>query len=292
MAIDEATRRSLELTEGQGGQRAGSLLAAIDKTVSPGGGRMLRGWISAPLLTPDAIAARQDVVSFFLAHHGLRDDTRDLLKKAPDLARAMGRVSLDRGAPSDLGAIREALRVAQEARDLLATAGSLPSLLSSWSWPMRKELNALYTEYQQALRDELPTRRIDGGYIAPGYDDELDRAIDLQTGAKRLFAEIEARYRTTTEIKTLRIKHDKALGYCVEVGKAAAELLTKIDGFTQRRTLTSAVRFTTDELEALNQDVVEAEGVAMARENALFDDLVTQAKALGDDLLTLADDMA
>ncbi|MEM7739717.1 MAG: DNA mismatch repair protein MutS [Pseudomonadota bacterium] len=292
MAIDEATRRSLELTEGQGGQRTGSLLAAIDKTVSAGGGRLLRGWIAAPLLEPDAIGARHDVLSFFLANHALRDDVRALLKKAPDLARAMGRVSLDRGAPSDLGAIREALGVANKARSLLDQAGPLPPLLASWSEAMPEDLNKLYGEYTAALADELPTRRIDGGFIAPGYDAELDRATELQTGAKRLFAETEARYRTKTEIKTLRIKHDKALGYCVEVGKAAAEVLSKIEGFSQRRTLTSAVRFTTGELDALNQDVVEAEGIAMARENALFEALVAQATSVRDDLLQLSDDMA
>ncbi|MEM6746428.1 MAG: DNA mismatch repair protein MutS [Pseudomonadota bacterium] len=292
MAIDEATRRSLELTEGQGGQRTGSLLATIDKTVSAGGGRLLRSWIAAPLLRPDAIAARQDVVAFFLASHALREETRDLLKKAPDLARALGRVSLDRGAPSDLGAIREALGAGEAMRAALAAASPLPELIGPWAEVVDPGLHALLTEYRQALKDELPTRRVDGGFIASGYDEDLDRALELQTGAKRLFAEIEARYRAETAIKTLRVKHDKALGYCVEVGKAAAETLTKIDGFTQRRTLTSAVRFTTDELEALNQDVVEAEGAAMARENALFDALVDQAKAVRDELLALADSIA
>jgi len=292
MAIDEATRRSLELTEGQGGSRAGSLLATIDKTVSAGGGRLLRSWIAAPLLQPEAIAARQDVVSFFLAGHALRDETRSILKKAPDLARALGRVSLDRGAPSDLGAIREALRAGDALRAALGVAAPLPALIRGWSVVLDPALQDLLAEYSAALKDELPTRRTDGGFIAPGYDADLDRAIELQTGAKRLFAEIEARYRAETDIKTLRVKHDKALGYCVEVGKAAAEALTKIDGFTQRRTLTSAVRFTTVELEALNQDAVEAEGAAMVRENALFDALVAQAKAARDGLLALADDIA
>ncbi|MEO1658881.1 MAG: DNA mismatch repair protein MutS [Pseudomonadota bacterium] len=292
MAIDEATRRSLELTEGQGGQRSGSLLATIDKTVSAGGGRLLRSWIAAPLLLPEAIAARQDVVSFFLAGHALRDDVRRVLKKAPDLARALGRVSLDRGAPSDLGAVREALAAGEELRALLAPAAPLPHRIAPWGESAAPELGAILAEYRRALKEELPTRRVDGGFIAQGYDDALDRAIELQTGAKRLFAEIEARYRSETEIKTLRVKHDKALGYCVEVGKAAAETLTKIDGFTQRRTLTSAVRFTTEELEALNQDVVEAEGAAMARESALFEALVAQAKEARDALLALADDIA
>ncbi|MEM9810996.1 MAG: DNA mismatch repair protein MutS [Pseudomonadota bacterium] len=293
MAIDEATRRSLELTEGQGGGRQGSLLHAIDRTVSAGGGRLLRSWIAAPLVDHGTIRQRQDGVGFLLTDHGLREQIRSILRSVPDLARALGRIGLDRGAPSDLGAVRSALVMADALRAELSGAHPLPKVLSTpWQGQVDPALTRLRITLEKALAEELPTRKGEGGFIAPGYDSELDRARELQTGAKRIIADLETRYKEQAEIKTLRIKHDKALGYCVEVGKAAAETLIKFEAFTQRRTLTAAVRFTTEDLEALNQDILDAEATAKMREAALLTELVASVMAVREALLALADSTA
>ena len=293
MAIDEATRRSLELTEGQGGGRQGSLLSAIDRTVSAGGRRLLRSFISAPLLDPARIRDRHDAAECLIADYPLRADIRAELKTTPDLARVISRIALDRGSPADLGAVHRALAGARAVRASIDAAGEVPRLLRGEDVAAHAEaLVQLETELSRALASDLPARRGDGGFIAEGYDDALDRARRLRSGAKREIAELEARYRHQTGLKTLRIKHDKTLGYCVEIGRNLADDLAARDGFTQRRALTNAVRFTTEELAALNRDVLEAEHRAEAREKELFAALSQRIISMSDPLVTLADDLA
>ncbi|GGY53368.1 DNA mismatch repair protein MutS [Parvularcula lutaonensis] len=290
MAIDEATRRSLELTESQSGGRRGSLLHAIDRTVSAGGGRLMRSWVAAPLLDAGLIRTRQDGVGFLVSDSFLRDDLRAELKRMPDLARAVSRIALDRGAPSDLGLVARALAAGEALGYRLGAAGPLPEVFGDVQLP--SSLSELRNLLDRALAEELPQRKGDGGFIRQGFDADLDRSRELQSGARQLIAGLEARYREDTGIKGLRVKHDKALGYCAEVGKAQAEKLSGHDLFTQRRTLTTAARFTTEELDALNRDIMEAESAVATREAQLFRELTDAISVRREALLDLADRMA
>ncbi|NRA29796.1 MAG: DNA mismatch repair protein MutS [Parvularculaceae bacterium] len=289
MAIDEATRRSLELTEGPDGGRKGSLLAAIDRTVSAGGGRLLRAFLAGPLLALGAIKQRQDGTEYLLTEPILRDGVRAQLKTSPDVARVISRLALDRGSPADLGAVRDGLAVAQQLQTVLMTHPGRPLLLQH---QLPEDLLSLGEVLQEALGEELSSRKGDGGFIAIGFDADLDRARSLRSGAKQEIAEREAHYRETTGLKTLRIKLDKTLGYCVEIGRNHADALAACDGFVQRRSLTNAVRFATQDLEQLNRDVMEAEHLAAAREQALFRKLCDQVLAHKEAVLDLADDLA
>ncbi|NNU16964.1 DNA mismatch repair protein MutS [Parvularcula sp. ZS-1/3] len=290
MAIDEATRKSLELTETQGGARKGSLLHAVDRTVSAGGGRLLRAWLTAPLLDPEAIRMRHDGVQFLHTDPLLREALRREMKSAPDLARALGRIGLGRGAPSDLGLVAGSLAAAQLLAGTLAAAGPLPHAFGTAALPV--ELAALSALLTRALSESLSARRGDGGFIALGFDESLDRARELASGAKQTIAALEMRYREETGIKGLRLKLDKAIGYCAEVGKAQAEKLAGHDGFTQRRTLTSAARFATVELDELNREIIAAEAAVEAREGELFEELTASVLAEREPLLDCADWLA
>ncbi|MEM1381268.1 MAG: DNA mismatch repair protein MutS [Pseudomonadota bacterium] len=293
MAIDEATRRSLELTETQSGSRRGSLLATIDRTVTAGGGRLLHQFLAAPLRDVDAISARQSGTAFLLSDHQLRDDVRRALKASPDLARAISRIALDRGSPADLGAVRTSLQAARAVDALLDKAAPLPDILRSQLEDGTKQsIDKLQQNLSSALVLELPSRRGEGGFVAEGYDAELDRARTLRSGAKQEIAAREARYREETGLKTLRIKLDKALGYCVEIGQNHADALAAQPGFIQRRSLTNAVRFVTEDLESLNREVLEAEHRAEARENEIFRQLNKEVLDRRDLLLTIADTLA
>jgi len=293
MAIDEATRRSLELTEGPDGGRKGSLLASIDKTVSAGGGRMLRSYLASPLLDLQAIKARHDGTEYLLAEHALREDLSLTLKAAPDLARVLSRVALERGTPADLGAIRDALAASSEIDAHFSPHDARPSLLkTSVTGEILAQLAELSNLLAAALGPDLPPRRGDGGFIAEGFDAELDRVRNLRSGAKQEIAEREAKYRESTGLKTLRVKLDKTLGYCVEIGRNHADALAAVEGFVQRRSLTNAVRFATDDLETLNRDVMEAEHLTETREQALFRRLCDGVLAVKEALLEQADFLA
>jgi DNA mismatch repair protein MutS len=293
MLIDEATRRSLEITEGQNGGRKGSLLAAVSRTVTAAGGRRLMAWLSAPLLDPEEISARHDGVEALLLDHRLREALRDRLKGAPDLARAISRLALDRGSPADLGAVRDAVEAGLSVAQLLGREEPLPPILAMKADVFTGgEAEALGHRLATALGEDLPARRGEGGFVRAGFDPELDRARSLRTNGREVLASQESRYRDDTGLKTLRIKHDKTLGYCVEIGKAHADRLAACEGFTQRRTLTSGARFMTEELGRLNREILAAEGLIEERERAVFDTLCAAVKALAAPLAEIADALA
>ncbi|MEE4213192.1 MAG: DNA mismatch repair protein MutS, partial [Parvularcula sp.] len=293
MMIDEATRRSLEIVEAQGGGRRGTLFAAMNRTVTAAGSRRLMAWLSAPLLDPDEIRERQDGVEALLLSRPLRRQLREHLKTAPDLARACSRLALERGSPADLGAVRDALRSARHCGEALLSAEALPPLLQA-QVPILSDETArgLEDELTAALGDHLPMRRGEGGFVADGYDPQLDRARALRRDGKTILVEHEARYREATGLKTLRVKYDKTLGYCVEISKAHAEKLAAIDGFVQRRTLTGGARFMTEELSVLNKDILAAEGLIEEREREVFSALTGQVAAGGKVLADAAESLA
>jgi len=281
MAIDAATLASLEITATQTGDRKGSLLWAIDRTVTGPGARLLAGRITSPLTDVDAINARLDAVQFFERASPLRDRVRDALKSAPDMARAQTRLGFERGGPRDLSAIREGLATA---RDLAATMRDSDTEAPKALTPSLVALedsggegfSALLTELKAALKESPPMLARDGGFIARGYDAALDNVVTLRDESRRVMAELETRYRDLTGLKSLKIKHNNVLGFFVEAPAARGDILTAPphdDMFIHRQTLASAVRFTTGELADLDAKVTRARDEALARELALFEKL-------------------
>jgi DNA mismatch repair protein MutS len=294
MEIDAATRRNLELLRSLSGERQGSLLATIDRTRTGAGARLLAAWLAAPLTAPKDIAARQDMIAFFVADERLRESLRERLKRVPDLERALSRLTLGRGGPRDLAAIRDALAEAAELRALLERPPQLtppPAGLAG----VRRDLGhhvELVDRLARALAADLPLLSRDGGFIAPSYSPELDELRTLRDAGRRLIVELEGRYRGETGISSLKIRHNNVLGYYVEATSTHADKLLKDTAFIHRQTMASAMRFTTVALGDLEQRIASAADKSLALELAMFDDLVGEVTARADALALAAQALA
>nr|WP_049766723.1 DNA mismatch repair protein MutS [Rhodospirillum centenum] len=294
MEIDPATRRNLELTRTLAGERKGSLLAAIDRTVSGAGARLLAAWLGAPLTVPAEIERRLDMVAFFAGEEFLRAGLRGLLRQTPDVERSLSRLTLGRGSPRDLAAVREALGAAAELRGRLLAGGltPLPAGLAEAAAGLDGPGHApLARRLAEALGPELPLLARDGGFIARGYSATLDELVGLRDDSRRHIAGLQARYAERTGIASLKIRHNNVLGYYIETTPTHADKLMQganRETFIHRQTLANAVRFTTVELSELERKVSEAGERALALELELFEELVRAVAAEADAIATTA----
>ena len=297
MEIDAATRRNLELSRALSGDRQGSLLTTIDRSVTGAGARAIAAWLAAPLTDPAAIGARHDMVGFFADAERLRDGLRERLARVPDIERALSRLTLARGGPRDLAAIRDGLIGAVALRALLENVTGLASPPPGISDALVElgRHQVVIDRLTRALAPELPFLARDGGFVAKGYSDELDRLKNLRDDGRRMILALETRYRAATGIGSLKIRHNNVLGYYVETTPVHADKLKgsvggpddRID-FIHRQALASAVRFTTVELGELERDITSAADKALAVELALFDDLVAEVAGRADEIALAA----
>ncbi len=296
MEIDAATRRNLELTRTLTGERKGSLLAAIDRTVTGPGARLLAGWLAAPSTDPGEIGGRLDMVEFCVAEDRTRTEARALLRQCPDMERALSRLTLGRGGPRDLACIRDGLVRAAEMRRVLANAGTTPGPAGiKKATSALGEHSALIDQLTRALAPELPLLTRDGGFIAAGYALQLDDLVTLRDESRRLIAAMQARYADLAGVSGLKIRHNNVLGYYIEVTPTHADKLMTgkaAETFIHRQTLASAVRFTTVELNELERRIAEAADKALAVELTLFDELVTDVTARADAICEAAQALA
>ncbi|NDE91152.1 MAG: DNA mismatch repair protein MutS, partial [Alphaproteobacteria bacterium] len=295
VAIDAATRRNLELTQSLDGGRKGSLLAAIDRTQTNAGARLLAEQLSSPLTDLVQINLRLSRIEIFVQHGDWREALRALLKASPDLPRALTRLSLGRGSPRDLAIVRVSLESAtklrfflnQHAHELNDDFKQLAQILGEHS-----NLIDLLT---RALKMDLPFLARDGGFIAPGYYPPLDELVSLRDDSKKLIAGLQNKYIQQTRIQTLKIRHNNVIGYHVEITPSQADKMLQPPlnaDFIHRQTLSSAVRFTTTELAELERKTSEAGDKALQIELQLFDELVHKILACFDALRAAADAMA
>ncbi|WP_407652426.1 DNA mismatch repair protein MutS [Cohaesibacter marisflavi] len=279
MAIDSATRANLELVRTLSGDKKGSLLSIIDQTVTGGGSRMLAARLSAPLAELDPILARQDSVGWFLENSWIREDLLEDLKAAPDMPRALSRLALDRGGPRDMGAIRSGFATVFALMDHLASAHTetaLPSELASAQAALSAMPQELGQLLSNALDDEMPLQKRDGGFVRSGYDESLDELRSLRDESRRVIASLQANYAEQTDIKSVKVKHNNVLGYFVEVTANNADRLMTAplnETFIHRQTLANAVRFTTTELADLEARIASAGAKVVAIELSIFDQL-------------------
>jgi DNA mismatch repair protein MutS len=268
MAIDAATRDSLELTRSVGGGVAGSLLGVIDRCETSAGHRLLSEDISAPLTDRGAIEERLALVAWLNADAIRRQRVRSALKSMPDFARALARLAAARGSPRDLALLRDGLAGAAALRLELETEPERPRLLDALL-PHLGGHSALVDRLRIAIVDSPPIDASKGGYIAQGYDAELDGLRETASSGRRAIAALEARYRDLTGIGSLKIRHNSVLGYHVEVSaKQADRLMAPDSGFAHRQTLAGVVRFNSPELHEEASRVTEAGAHALAAEAA------------------------
>lgn len=279
MAMDAATRASLEILESTTGGRTGSLIAAVDRCVTGAGSRLLAEDLSAPLLDVAAIEARLALVQFWQSRPIERAQLREALRGIPDLGRALGRLVAGRGSPRDLGQLRDGLTEAMRLHHWLNGAPDKPGLLDAVLARLTGH-GALSDWLSRALVPSPPTERSSGGFIADGYDAALDELRATSGDARRAIAAMEARYREDTGIATLKIRHNGVLGYFIEVSARHADRLMAPDsGFTHRQTMKDAVRFNSLTLHEEAARIAEAGGHAVAAEEAHFEQLVAEIVA-------------
>ena len=300
LAIDPTTRLSLEIDRTQRGEREGSLLACIDRTVTSGGARALAERIARPLCDPAAINHGLDAVEWLLVRRDLRRDLRDGLRASSDVARAVSRLVLGRGGPRDLAAIRTGLSIAE------GIAGLFPPTREPLSGPparivacldrltLSPDLGRLLADLAQGLVAEPPHLARDGGFVAPGYRPELEEARRLRDDSRRVVADLEARAVAEAGVP-FKVRHNAVLGYFLETSAKAAEPLLRPTGespFIHRQTLANQVRFTTVELSELDAKISQAGYRALAIEGETFETWRTTVQSLARRLQAVAEALA
>ena len=295
LLIDQATRANLELVRTLSGERAGSLLAAIDRTVTAAGSRLLAQRLAAPLTDPAAIARRHDAVAHFVADAQARRETRERLKSAPDLARSLARLVVARGGPRDLAAIRDGIVAAGGLAAELERASDSPAELVEAAAALRRPDPAIAAELAAALDDELPYLKRDGGFVRPGYDPALDELRALRDESRRVIAALQARYAETSGVRALKVRHNNVLGYFVEVGAQHGDkfLAAPLNAtFIHRQTLAGQVRFTTAELGELEAKIASAADRALGIELETFERLSALVTAAAAEIKEAAEALA
>lgn len=271
--IDAATRANLEVARTLSGAREGSLLSVVDLTVTSAGARLLAERLAAPSTDPSLIGARLDALAFLLERPEMRAVLRTKLARAPDLARAVSRLSLQRGGPRDLASVGAALMAARDIASLFEAAA--PQEILQEAETLAKGDMALASEIAVSLKDSVPLDRRNGDFIREGCDAELDEARALRDESRVVIASLQNRYAEATGIK-LRIKHNNFLGFFLEAPAAQGEKLLRPpfdETFTHRQTMADAMRFSTRELVELQNRIASAADRALARELAIFDRL-------------------
>jgi DNA mismatch repair protein MutS len=292
MAIDAATRDSLELTRSIGGSVAGSLLREVDRCQTAAGRRLLCEDVSAPLTDRGAIERRLALVAWLNEDAIRRERVRSALKAMPDFARALARLAAGRGSPRDLAILRDGLAGAATLRAELEMEAERPKLLDELL-PRLGGHAALVDRLRIAIIDAPPIDASKGGYIAEGYDAALDALREAASNGRRAIAALEARYRDSTGISSLKIRHNAVLGYHVEVSaKHADRLMAPESGFTHRQTLAGVVRFNSPDLHEEAGRVVEAGAHALAAEAAHAEELTALAVAIAPQITATAEAIA
>ena len=291
MAIDPATRANLELTRTLSGERRGSLLDAIDCTVTPAGSRLLAQRLAAPLTDSTGIARRLDAIAAFVANTAVRDQLRTTLRAAPDMSRELARLSVGRGGPRDLAGLRDGILAADQALAQLAGLDDPPQEIAAVMAALRRPSRELAREFERALAEQLPLIKRDGGFVREGYEPALDETRNLRDVSRLVVAAMQARYADATSVKGLKIRHNNVLGYFVEVtAQHGDKLMTPPLNatFIHRQTLAGQTRFTTAELGEIEAKIANAGDRALGLELEIFERLCALAIAASDDLRAAA----
>jgi len=285
LALDETTRRNLELLRNRrDGGAAGTLLAVLDETVTPMGGRLLREWLLRPLVDIEAIERRLDAVQAAVKDQARRKTIRNMMRGLPDLARLVGRVGHGSATARDLVALRIGLERLPGVREEVARLDD-PVLLGRLAAAVDPHAQ-IAARIGRAIVDDPPTSLRDGGLIRPGYDRALDALRDAAAEGKAWIAGLEAAERQRTGIKSLRVGFNKVFGYYIEVSNANRHLVP--GEYVRKQTLTGAERYITPEMKEREAAILGAEERMAALEYELFAALRDEVAASSGSLLDTA----
>ena len=275
MELDLTARQTLELTATiRSKDKKGSLLWVLDKTRTAMGGRLIRGWMERPLLSPVQIARRQQAVSDLVEDIITREELSAVLREVTDLERLIGRVVYGSAGGRDLVALCAGLGKLPQIRDLLAHCPS--ALLQSLRGEL-DDLPQLRELLQRALVDEPPFSVREGGFIRDGFDPEVDRQRNILNHSAELLADLEVRTKEQTGIKNMKIKSNKVFGYYIEVARSQIDLVPA--DWTRKQTTVNAERYISQELKELEHAILSAQDTVTALEYQLFCQLKEQVCA-------------
>ena len=275
MELDLTARQTLELTATlRSKDKKGSLLWVLDKTKTAMGGRLLRGWIERPLLSPVKIGRRQQAVADLVEDIVIREELSATLREVTDLERLIGRVVYGSAGGRDLVALCNGLGKLPRLRELLE--GGSSTLLGN----LREQLDdlpELRELLSSALVDEPPFSVREGGFIRDGFHPEVDEYRDLLNNSAQRLAELEVRTKEQTGIKNMKVKSNKVFGYYIEVAKSQIDLVP--DDWTRKQTTVNAERYISQELKELEHAILSAQDKVTALEYQLFCSLREQVCA-------------
>ena len=269
LLLDPATLRNLEIFKSAANTRQGSLLAAMDGTVTAPGARILERWLCAPELDLDEIKRRQKCVGEFVTAPGLATELQNLLKGVRDIERILSRLQNRMRNPRELGGVRDTL---------LALPAIATNLLEFPDSPVAAiaerihDFSSISATLDRSLAEELPSNIADGGTIREGFDEALDHTRSLNRDSQKWLAEFELGEQARTGIKNLKIRYNGAFGYFIEVTKSNIALVP--EEYVRKQTMKNAERYTTDLLKEREREILHAEEKALAREEALFNVLI------------------
>ena len=309
MFLDPQTRRNLELTEGAAGQRKGSLIAVLDQTRTPMGARLLRQWISQPLIELAPLQERQELISFFVEQTLIRGELRSLFKSVGDIERTVNRIIQGIATPRDLVRLRESLRLMPE----IASIAARDNALLTFNSHAEADVDDLFDDHdpapratpldecadirdllERAIADDPPAllgtwdnARTDENIIRKGYAREIDDIVAATRDAAAWINELEAKEQARTGLKTLKVSYNKVFGYYIEVSKASGE--TRIpDDYIRKQTLVNAERYITPELKEYEALILNASEALNERERQIFKQVSREIASQGGRLLDLA----
>lgn len=284
MIIDEVTARHLELFRSwHANGRKGTLVELLDRTITAMGGRLLRVWMSYPLIQAEAIRARQDAIACFRKHEAIRAQVRQELENVYDIERLNSRISMGSATPRDLASLRRSLQSLPRLKYLL---GNLEDQTLAELTNRLDPLEDLTLLLQEAIVDNPPPILADGGVIRPGYNEELDQLLSLSRDAKKWIAQLEAEERQKTGISSLKVGYNKIFGYYLEVSKAnIASVPTR---YSRKQTLVNAERYITEELKEHETQVLSADERRIRLEEELFLALRATVASHGERIQTTA----
>jgi DNA mismatch repair protein MutS len=283
MTLDAATRRNLELDETLRGERKGSLLGTLDKTVTPMGKRMIHQWVSQPLLNVERIRRRQNGVQYFFEDGMKRAELRAALKPLADLERLVNRVLAGYAQPRDLVAMR----------DTLARLPGLLEIVGQDQSPTLPKLELADEELsllQSCIDDNPPATLQNTGVIRGGYSQELDSILEASQHARDWIANLEAVERERTGIKSLKVGYNKVFGYYIEISRGAADKAPS--SYIRKQTLVNAERFITPEMKEYETLVLNAEERIREIELRLFKEACANISKSAYRLLQIARSLA
>ncbi|WP_370931678.1 DNA mismatch repair protein MutS [Bartonella sp. DGB1] len=271
--IDAAARQSLELTQTMSGKKTGSLLKAIDRTITSAGARLLSDRLVAPLRNTHIINQRLESVNFFFQSADILQAVRKIIKNTPDILRALNRLFIDRGSPRDMHALLQIEEICINLQQLL-NKYLLPQELSLMADSFCQIPNNLFYKLKNSLADELPALKKDGNFIRTGYNNSLDNTRILRDESRNIIAKLQQEYIQISNVKNLKIKFNNILGYFIETTTAnASNLIANNDIFIHRQTTSNLMRFTTVELSELESKIANASNEALKIELEIFEEL-------------------